>query len=96
MIDIFEASSRQEAAIDLFCLTDDVIERLKKEKDFQINDHKKLWFLIDAENPEGWIKKACITASYHKMDIESMKVLDLFVKIKDQMAEDRKNGLHLW
>lgn len=91
-----DLTSSQESAIDLFCLTSEIIERLKLERDFHDESHKKLWFLIDASDPEGWVKKACITACHHKMCLESVKVLDLLVQAKIQMAEDRKNHVYLW
>lgn len=53
-------------------------------------------FVIDAENPEGWIKKAITTATYHEISMYDTNIMDYFVKAKNQMKEDRKAGLHLW
>lgn len=94
---ILQSLYEQNEAIELFCFTNDVVDRLKFEKEIGDESHKKLWFLIDSDNSEGWIKKACITASFHNLPLDNeTKVLDYLIQIKEKMADDRNRGIHLW
>lgn len=86
----------QMNAINSFVIEDTLIDILKREKEMGMQEHKDLFFLIDAENPEGWIKKAITTATYHEISIHDTNIMDYFVKAKNQMKEDRKADLHLW
>lgn len=86
----------QVNAIESFVIADTLIDILKREKEMGMQEHKDLFFLIDAENPEGWIKKAIATAVYHENSMYDTDIMDYFVKAKYQMKEDRKAGLHLW
>lgn len=86
----------QMDSIESFVIADTLIDILKREKEMGMQEHKDLFFLIDAENPEGWIKKAITTATYHEIPIYDTNIMDYFVKAKNQMKEDRKADLHLW
>lgn len=86
----------QVNAIDSFVIADTLIDILKREKEMGMQEHKDLFFLIDAENPEGWIKKAIATAVHHEISMYDTDIMDYFVKAKYQMKEDRKAGLRLW
>lgn len=86
----------QMKSIDSFVIVNTLIDILKREKEIGMQGHKDLFFLIDAENPEGWIKKAIATATYHEISMYDTNIMDYFIKAKNQMKEDRKAGLHLW
>lgn len=86
----------QMESINSFVIADTLIDILKREKEMRMQEHKDLFFLIDAENPEGWIKKAITTATYHEISMYDTNIMDYFVKAKNQMKEDRKADLHLW
>lgn len=86
----------QMNSIESFVIADTLINILKREKEMGMQEHKDLFFLIDAENPEGWIKKAITTATYHEISMYDTNIMGYFVKAKNQMKEDRKADLHLW
>lgn len=83
-------------SIDSFVIADTLIDILKREKEMGMQEHKDLLFLIDGENPEGWIKKAITTAIYHEISMYDTNIMEYFVKAKKQMKEDRLSDLHLW
>lgn len=77
---------------------DYIVNLVKSDMYSQSPKYKELWFLADASFYRGreWILKALRTREYHGIKKTGENILDLFLLLKRQMKEDRKNGLKLW